>query len=462
MNGYEQALIDKMKRDGAADLAIRTFQYHLCAVDRNQKVAIGEKDIEPVDSLPRMSELSIPDKDECRQLLRQAVVIKLNGGLGTSMGLTRAKSSMQVKDGQSFLDIIIGQILDLRNTYEVDVPLIFMNSFSTEADTRAITERYPSLPLSAFPLFIQQNRVPKIERESLMPVIHTIHPDYEWCPPGHGDIYTVLQTSGVLEKLIAAGKRYVFLSNADNLGATLELTVLHWMANQGKPFIMETTRRTLADRKGGHLALRRDGRFVLRESAQCPENETDLFQDINRYKYFNTNNLWMDIDAVRSTLESHKQIMPLPLIVNRKTVNPTDSTSTPVYQLETACGAAIECFDGAAALDVPRTRFVPVKTTNDLLALRSDRFEVRNHVVVESDTCRGQTITIDLDKQYYSQMADFEARFAKGIPSLMHCTSLTVNGDVYFGSRVVLKGDVTISGSDSPVIIPDAAVIGKE
>ncbi len=153
-------------------------------------------------------------------------------------------------------------------------------------------------------------------------------PELEWCPPGHGDIYPALVASGLLERLLEQGYETAFVSNADNLGATLDPRILSWFRAQGLPFLMEVSRRGENDRKGGHLARRRaDGQLVLRESAQTADEDEDAFQDITRHRFFNTNSLWIDLRALAAELEAEGGALPLPLIVNRKTVDPADPGS---------------------------------------------------------------------------------------------------------------------------------------
>merc|ERR1719155_323449 len=130
--------------------------------------------------------------------------------------------------------------------------------------------------------------------------------------------------------------------------------------------MMEVASRTDADKKGGHLAKdNATGGLLLRESAQCPEEDGAAFQDTSKYKYFNTNNLWVDLEKLKALFDANGGAIPLPVMLNDKTVAPRDKASTKVIQLETAMGAAISCFDGAIALRIPRSRFAPVKTTND-------------------------------------------------------------------------------------------------
>src|SRR5918994_4048607 len=259
-----------------------------------------------------------------------------------------------------------------------------MNSFATRDDTLAALETYPGLKIEVLPLDFVQGKVPKLLADSLEPVSWPADPPLEWAPPGHGDVYTSLAASGMLAELIERGYRYLFLSNSDNLGAVLDPRILDWFASEQLPFLSEVVDRTEGDRKGGHLARRRDGGWlVLRETAQVPDDDQEAFEDVERHRFFNCNNIWVNLRALERTLEERDGVLGLPMIVNRKTVDPADKASPAVVQLETAMGAAIDVFDGAQAIRVPRTRFAPVKTTNDLLALRSDAYDLRDGAVVE-------------------------------------------------------------------------------
>src|SRR6185437_8797712 len=238
------------------------------------------------------------------------------------------------------------------------------------------------------PLDFVQGRVPKIRADDLTPVEWPADPELEWTPPGHGDIYTSLMTSGMLATLLDQGFEYALMANSDNLGAVLDPRVLAWFAREELPFAMEVLRRSPADRKGGHIARRQGGGLVLRESAQVRDEDQDAFQDVGRHRYFNTNNLWVNLRTLKRVLGDRGGVLGLPMIVNRKTVDPSDSSSPAVFQLETAMGAAIDVFEGAAALLVGRPRFAPVKTTNDLLVLRSDAYELDEDYAVELAAAR--------------------------------------------------------------------------
>lgn len=439
---------DKLRRDGAAPALVDAFRRSLQRLLSGETGLIAEASIEPVPDLPRLSDLA-GRAAAGQAALPRTLVIKLNGGLGTGMGLDRAKSLLPVKDGLTFLDIIARQVLHLRRQYRAPLPVLFMNSFSTERDTLAALAAYPDLAGPAgLPLSFQQHRVPKLRADTREPVSWPADPEKEWCPPGHGDLYPALVTSGLLRKLRDAGFRHAFVSNADNLGATLDLAVLGHFAESGAPFLMEVTARTEADRKGGHLARLPDGRLLLRESAQCPPAEAESFQDIRRHRYFNTNNLWLNLEALDEHLQRTGGTPDLPVIINRKTVDPRDAASPAVVQLETAMGAALSVFAGAQALDVPRTRFAPVKTTDDLLALWSDAFVLtEDHRLVLHSDRGGLPPVVKLEGRHYKLWPDFQSRFPEGAPALRQCRTLTVSGDVVFGPGVRIQGDVELRNS---------------
>jgi len=445
---------EKMESAGVSEPAIKAFERAYAQLVAKQTAMLPESAIDPVESLPCSDDLPEPSPDETAALLAQAAILKLNGGLGTSMGLEKAKSLLEVRPGVTFLDLIARQILHFREANGANVRFLLMNSFSTSGDTREFLAKHPDLG-DADSIELLQNKTPKIDAATLEPAQWPANPELEWCPPGHGDLYPVLSGTGALDRLLAGGVKYLFVSNSDNLGATLDPKLLDWFAGSGAPFAMEVTARTPSDRKGGHLARRpcgdktSGGRLLLRESAQCPEEDMDAFQDITRHRYFNTNNLWLRLDLLRDALEKSGGFLPLPVIQNKKTVDPRDKKSTPVYQLESAMGAAIECFDDAAAIAVPRSRFAPVKTTADLLTLRSDAYEIRADGTVRlASGCDGVPPKIELD-DHYKLVDQLESALLNGAPSLKNCRSLKVSGPVAFGAGVVFENDVIID-NDSP------------
>lgn len=451
-------------RDAHVDpVTVEVFTAYYRQLEAGATGLVPEESIAPLTDLPRLDAVAVTD-DDARAALARTVLVKLNGGLGTSMGLDRAKSLLPVRDGRTFLDLVAAQVLAARDRWGARLPLVFLNSFRTHDDTLAALRPYPDLPVGDLPLDVLQSRVPKLRADDLTPVSWPADPELQWSPPGHGDVYPALLSAGVLDRLLDVGFRYASVSNCDNLGAAPDARIAGWFAASGAPFAVELCQRTPMDRKGGHLARRRaDGRLVLREVAQTPPQEVDLFTDISRHPYFNTNNLWWDLVALRATLEERGGVLGLPLIRNVKTVDPTDPTSPQVIQVESAMGAAVEVFDGATAIVVDRSRFLPVKTTDDLALLRSDAYEVdadaRLRLVAGSDGSDEARAPVVELSQAYQTIAAFEERFAAGVPSLRRATALRVLGDWTFGRDVAVVGDVTL-GPDGGVV-PDGTVLSS-
>lgn len=359
-----------------------------------------------------------------RAHLNELVVIKLNGGLGTSMGCQFPKSLIQLTDSQTFLDRVTQQL-------GPDIPLVLMNSFYTDKATQNACLNGANIEL------FLQHRFPRIDQE-------TGRPHDTWSPPGHGNFYLSLYTSGVLDRLLSSGKRMAFVSNIDNLGATVDLSILGHFVLTNAEFLMEVTPKTRLDVKGGTVAWHH-GQLTLLERAQVAPCHMTEFEDISKFSIFNTNSLWIDLQAIRDKITQY--LLKLPLIVNNKMVD-----GRAVIQLETAMGAAISHFDRSSILSVDRSRFLPVKRTSDLLLMRSDLFSVDGEGRYQLDKSRSYEAlpVITWDDQYQS-IAFFNQRF-KNVPSMKRCRSLTIRGEFTFGPNVVLEGDVVLE-SDTPVYL---------
>ena len=447
----------KMRAAEVDEVAVETFAHYFRLLEHGETGMIPEDTIEPVD-IAKLSDVEVDD-EAAREAIRHTVSIKLNGGLGTSMGMDRAKSLLCVRRGLSFLDIISRQVRHLRETYDATLPLIFMNSFRTSSDTMDAIARYEDLLVEGLPLEFLQNKEPKLLVADLAPVAYPKDPDLEWCPPGHGDVYTALRGSGLLDLLIERGFRYVFVSNSDNLGAVPDPRVAGWFAASGAPFAIEAVRRTASDRKGGHFARRKaNGRLVLRETAQTLPEDAAALGDLDRHRYCSTNNLWFDLAAMKTALDHREGILGLPMIKNVKNVDPADPSSAEVIQIETAMGSAIEVFDGAQLIEVERDRFVPVKTTNDLLVLRSDVYKLGPDFVLDQQA--DQVPFVDLDPEFYKHIGEFDKRFSEGAPSLADAESLKVLGDWTFGRGVSVAGAVELDATSAQRIEADSALSG--
>jgi UTP--glucose-1-phosphate uridylyltransferase len=446
---------ERMRAEGLPEIAIETFRHYYLQLRRGQTGLVPEASIRPVTYLPAVEAFAPELAEAGREALPSTVLLKLNGGLGTTMGLERAKSLLRVKGDLTFLDVIARQALHR------GVPLVLMNSFNTRADSLAVLERYPDLG-SRIPLDFLQHKVPKVLQHDLSPALWPQNPALEWCPPGHGDLYAAMVTSGMLDTLLDAGYEYAFISNSDNLGAVLDEAILGYFATRRLPFMMEVTARTAADRKGGPLVKDAQGRYLLWESALSLPEDRAAFEDIARHRFFNTNNLWLNLPAFKTTMAQRGNVLGLPMIRSSKTLDPRDDASPRVYQLETAMGAAIGIFEGAEAIQVPRTRFAPVKSTDDLLAVRSDAYLLTDdyRIILNPERRMGPPV-IELDPRYYRLTDQMEARFPCGAPSLVGCERLTVAGDVHFGCRVTVKGSVSLeAGAEGPLAIEDGAVLG--
>ncbi|EED93174.1 hypothetical protein THAPSDRAFT_262059, partial [Thalassiosira pseudonana CCMP1335] len=414
-----------------AQSAISAFESTFNSLVSGNTGMIPESTITPVPELVHTD--SITAKPNAG-LLAETVVLKLNGGLGTGMGLDKAKSLLEVKNGDTFLDLTAKQVMCMRKDFGENVKFMLMNSFSTSDDTMEFFRtKYPSLAAE----------------EGLEMLQNKSDPSNEWCPPGHGDLYAALIGSGRLAALLKSGYKYMFVSNSDNLGATLDLKILTHFADTNASFMMECCERTENDKKGGHLAIRNsDQHLILRESAMCADEDENEFQDITKHRFFNTNNLWIRLDKLQEIVEKFGGFIPLPMIMNSKTVDPKDDNSQKVVQLETAMGAAIECFDGASAVIVPRTRFAPVKKCNDLLLLRSDAYVITEDFrPVLNPACGGVAPVIDLDSKKYKLVGALEDATVNGCPSLVNCKRLKVKGVVRFGRSTRFVGSVSITNT---------------
>ncbi|KAL8612874.1 UTP--glucose-1-phosphate uridylyltransferase [Nucella lapillus] len=278
----------------------------------------------------------------------------------------------------------------------------------------------------------------------------------QWCPPGHGDVYQSLYNSGLLDKFIDAGKKYIFVSNIDNMGATVDLNILNFLMDESKgptpEFVMEVTDKTRADVKGGTL-VEYEGKLRLLEIAQVPKDYVDEFKSVSKFKIFNTNNLWMSLEAIRRVVKDSS--LHMEIILNPKTLD----NGVNVIQLETAVGAAIKSFDGALGVNVPRSRFLPVKTTSDLLVIMSNLYHLSTGALEVSPHRSFPTVPLVKLGTHFTKVKDFLRRFAS-IPDVLELDHLTVSGDVNFGKDVKLRGTVIIIANHGERIdIPPGAIL---
>lgn len=449
-----------MRFEALPEVAIEMFMRFYEQLVEGRGAIIRESDLDPV-SPGEMKNLEQLRRYESKGLdaLKKTAVIKLNGGLGTTMGLRGPKSVIRTKNELSFLSIAIAQVEHLGKRLGLSVPLVLMNSFFTETATRKALKSYAAPPSASIRTFLQ-HKFPKVLAETLEPARSPTRKWLEWNPAGHGDLFLALETSGMLSRFLNEGYCYLFVSNIDNLSAHAEPGILGYFQSEGLDFLMEVTDRTEMDRKGGHLARQKDGRLVLREATQCHSRDRASFTDIVRHPFFNTNNLWINLESVKRMLDRKKYI-DHSFIINRKKLDPLDSASPDVYHLESALGSAIALFEHSAAVRVPRSRFAPVKSCDDILLLWSDYYSLEEDFRLRVNPARrSPNPLISLDPSVYSSIDSLLMRFPYGAPSLVDCESLSVKGDVKFGRNVVICGAVSIiNNSPRQVTIEDDSLV---
>ena len=472
MERVKQAVTTRLQDINASPALIYSFQRQLDLLMQPESAVISEADIIPVTEVPELADYpDVPDEDAAAALAKVAV-LKLNGGLGTTMGVDSAKSLLEVHGGFSFLDLITKQISTIRAEHEVELPLYFLNSFKTEADSIAKLKESAEFSVDAETNSLLQNQVPRLDAKTLRPIKNPDNPEAEWCPPGHGDLFLVLFESGVLKKLAAEGYEILQVSNSDNLGATVCPRIATNFLASESDFLMEVASRTVSDRKGGHLVKARGGeKLRLRESAQVATADVEAASDISRHQFFNTNTIWLKIPALLKMLTQHEGVLPLPLIRNVKPHHlvfhemsegkgiKNDTPTTDFIQLESALGSAIELFDNASLLHVPRSRFSPVKTCDDLLLRRSDCYSVSE--AGELVRTVDDVPYVQLDPRFYNTVQMLEERF-ETVPSLQDASVFKVFGNCFFGADVVVHGNVELIAGSKPEQIAAGSILSGD
>ncbi|KAK4480061.1 hypothetical protein RD792_013118 [Penstemon davidsonii] len=441
--------ISENEKSGFINLVARYLSGEAQHIEWSKIQTPTDEVVVPYDTLTPVPE----DPAETKKLLEKLVVLKLNGGLGTTMGCTGPKSVIEVRNGLTFLDLIVIQIETLNAKYGCNVPLLLMNSFNTHDDTLKIVEKYANsnIDIQTF----NQSQYPRLVVDDFSPLPSKGNAGKDaWYPPGHGDVFPSLMNSGKLDALLSQGKEYVFVANSDNLGAVVDLKILNHLINNKNEYCMEVTPKTLADVKGGTL-ISYEGKVQLLEIAQVPDEHVNEFKSIEKFKIFNTNNLWVNLQAIKRLVQG--DALKMEIIPNPKEVD-----GVKVLQLETAAGAAIRFFDHAIGINVPRSRFLPVKATSDLLLVQSDLYTLSDGFVTRNPArANPANPSIELGPEF-KKVASFLSRF-KSIPSIIDLDILKVSGDVWFGSGITLKGKVTIAAKSGVKLeIPDGAVIADK
>ncbi|KAA6400665.1 MAG: UTP-glucose-1-phosphate uridylyltransferase [Streblomastix strix] len=460
-------------------------------IDRKDKCKIVWEKVKPLtkDQIIEYESLEVGEPSEIRNMLSKIAIVKLNGGLGTTMGLSGPKSTIVIRNRKNFLQLTFEQVMHINKQYQVNIPIVIMNSFYTEVQTQEFVKQFPKLNIICF----NQNQFPRLNRETLLPIAQSRDaPDEYWYPPGHGDIYDCLHHYGTLDQLIGQGIEVLFLSNIDNLGATPDDRIMRQFLNPQKSkdanntdILIELTSKLPVDVKGGTVINYplSDGSnqmgFKLLEIAQVPADHIDEFKSVRVFSVFNTNNVWIRTGFLKKTLETEN--LKLDVIQNPKNI----PGLPPILQLETACCAIVSCAKRIEIVHVHRLRFIPTKTCADLMLLMSDYYELlpypngeqqqddkeqkeKDQTEAKQEPCflhvskkrnfHTTTPSISLGP-FYSTITDLQKR-CPHIPSLVDMEGLTVVGDVSFGSGVCIKGQVAVvAPTGQKLILPPGSVL---
>ena len=384
-------------------------------------------------------------KEEDKNIIDKVAILKLNGGLGTTLGCEGPKSMLVVKSEECFLDLVIKNLKKINKKFKSNIPLILMNSFNTEKKTAKFLRKYNNIKT------FNQSCFPRISSSNLLPIDLTMGSEALY-PPGHGDLLISLEKSGLLDELLKEGKEYLFISNIDNLGADFDQKILKYFSQENLDFLMELTEKTRNDIKGGTL-INYKNKLKLLEIAQVPIENLKDFTSNRLFKIFNTNNIWINLKSLKKL--SNEDIK-LDIIENKKKL----SNGEEVIQLETAIGAAISLFKKTSGLIVSRDRFRPVKNVSDLFIIRSNLFKEKGGLLkINKKRINKQLPNIKLLGEDFKDVNCFDEMF-KDIPNLLELDHLTVYGNVYFGKNITLKGTVIIiAGKNQTIRIPENSIL---
>ena len=393
------------------------------------------------------SSLPVPDKESLKACLARLAVCKLNGGLGTSMNCQGPKSAIIVRGKKTFLDLIIEQMIELNNKFQSDVPLMLMNSFRTHS----ITERIVGLSMRDTKIIsFCQNWYPRLlddESGFLNPLKFNLD---AWYPPGHGDLYSCLLDKGYIDDLLKEGREYLFISNSDNLGATVDLKILNFIINNEIPFLMEVASKTKVDTKGGVLCQNKK-QIKLLEIADVPPEHIPEICGTGKFKFFNTNNIWINLVQIKKLLEEGS--LNLDLIVNRKQIKKLN-----ILQLETAVGSAFNSIPGAVGMHVPRNRFLPVKKTSDLLLVQSALYKLERGTLKRDLAAKITSLPKVQLRDPFDDLKEYQKRIPVS-PDIISLKTLELEGQVYFKGEVTLKGNVRLISKKKSIKVPKGAIL---
>lgn len=393
-------------------------------------------------------------KPDIKKHLEKLVVIQLNGGLGTAMGMKGPKSSLQIlkKSGTALtiLDCKVLQIEKLNEEWGVDVPLVLMDSPNTDENTSELLKRYEGSKVKIYTF--NQSEHPLMYKDTLSPLPQSKDERNHWYPPGSGEIFTCMDRSGLLEHFLSEGKEYLYIANVENLGASVDLRILDFLAHSSIEFLLELTNRISTDVSGGVPVKYKDRKVHILEMSQVPFLQHTTQFSISQYKYWNTNNIWTKLSVIKEAIIDKQ--LELDFIVKQRSIKGRNA-----LQIETPVSMSIHNFPKSAGILVPRSRYIQVKTTSNLLAAQSELYTLEKGVLVMNPRRVPASEPLIKLGEEFKTLDQYEARF-KTIPNILELDHLTVSGDVTFGSNVTLKGTVIIvAETGSRIDIPDGSLL---
>ncbi|CAI4064416.1 hypothetical protein SUVZ_08G0350 [Saccharomyces uvarum] len=382
-------------------------------------------------------------------LLSKLATLKLNGKADSVIG--KESPLFEVKNGKCSLDIIVQQTQNLNTSFNCDVPLIFMTSLETEPQiSNFLKESYTCSKVEW--KTIVHSSFPAIDKDTLLPAVFQINVCEEdlWYPCGSGNLIDTLYFSGELDNLIVQGKEVLFVSDLDNLGAIVDLNILSYMITNEIDYLVEVVERTANDSNTGVLATYEsklrlvDYKCLSRESAR-------------KCKTVNTNNIWINLRKLKNLIESDSLNLPICSSETKMIIH--NSPLMEILHLQTNLGDCIDFFSNSQIIKVPRNRFLPLATCEDLFLLNSNLYDLDTSGSLNLYPLRFELLpSIKLGDEF----ANYET-FKIGIPdipNILELDHLTVMGNVFFGYKIILRGTVVIiCDEDDVIIIPDGSIL---
>ena len=429
----------------------KLYQQYLASLKQNDKNSIINQ-LAPLQFDDKLSYKDLKKPLLTEKLLQELVVCRFNGGLGTSMQCTLPKSSISVTADKNFLDLAIDQLNYFEIANKTSLPLLLMNSFYTTAQTKLAIKKYNKPNLQIFEQSCYPRLAENLKNGDTTPLSKKELGIQACYPPGHGDFFLKFQDSGLLKKFISQGKKYLFLSNIDNLGALVDFTILNYLAENDCPFLMEVTKKLQNDIKGGSLLKNKtSNRIKLVETAELAQLSQEQLNSLKgKLNIFNTNNIWINLISLEKQLK--QKSWRLDLVQNRKKI-----AGRNILQLETIIGSAISNFKQAKLLEVPRDRFIPVKKVSDLLLVRSNLFKLNKSAGFKFQEQKPFQDFPQLDLGDINSISQFEKSFAF-IPDILDLKSLSLQGEIYFSKGIKLKGRIVIK-SKKPYTVSSGTVL---